>query len=53
MPKFTTKSTGQGIGLSVVYDRVKIMGGNIFFESEEDKGTTFFVDFPVANEKNL
>lgn len=53
MPKFTTKSTGQGIGLSVVYDRVKTMGGNIFFESEENKGTTFFVDFPVANEKNL
>jgi PAS domain S-box-containing protein len=35
-----------GIGLSIVRDLVEIQGGTIRFESEENKGTTFYMTFP-------
>lgn len=44
MPNFTTKSSGMGVGLSIVYDILETLGGNISFESEIGKGTTFFVE---------
>lgn len=43
MPNFTTKSSGMGVGLSIVYDILETLGGNITFESEVGKGTTFIV----------
>ena len=43
MPNFTTKSSGMGVGLSIVYDILETLGGNITFESEIGKGTTFIV----------
>lgn len=45
-PKFTTKSKGMGLGLSMVKNMVTQAGGNIWFESEQQKGTTFFIQFP-------
>ena len=43
MPNFTTKSSGMGVGLSIVYDILETLGGEIRFESEVGKGTTFIV----------
>jgi signal transduction histidine kinase len=50
-PFFTTKEVGRGTGqgLAIAYDIVvKKHGGRIFFESGEGRGTTFFVQLPVA-----
>lgn len=44
MPNFTTKSSGMGVGLSIVYDILETLRGEIRFESELGKGTTFFVE---------
>jgi PAS domain S-box-containing protein len=43
---FTTKAKGQGFGLPVVKRMVESLGGSVKFESEEGKGTTFFVRLP-------
>ncbi len=47
-PNFTTKSSGTGLGLAMVKNIVDGFGGNIWFESAENIGTTFSVEFPVA-----
>lgn len=46
-PNFTTKSSGMGLGLSIVKRYVETAGGNIWFESEKDKGTSFFIELPL------
>jgi two-component system nitrogen regulation sensor histidine kinase NtrY len=46
-PNFTTKSSGTGLGLSIVKRYVENAGGKIWFESELDKGTIFFIEFPL------
>ena len=45
-PKFTTKSSGMGLGLAMVKNIVETFNGTITFESQEHKGTTFFIKFP-------
>ena len=49
-PFFTTKPTGQGIGLglSLSYDIIKAHGGEIKVETNEDEGTTFIIHLPVV-----
>ncbi|GAA4280960.1 PAS domain-containing sensor histidine kinase [Gaetbulibacter aestuarii] len=37
---------GNGIGLNIVKTHLENLGGSIFFESEEGKGTTFEITFP-------
>jgi len=52
-PFFTTKSVGRGTGqgLSLAYNSiVKRHGGKIWFNSEPDQGTTFFIQLPNAGE---
>ena len=44
----TEKVTGTGLGLFVVRMLVEKMNGNIEFESEEGKGTTFSLRLPLA-----
>ena len=46
-PNFTTKSSGTGLGLSIVKKYVEEANGRIWFESDSDKGTTFFMEFPL------
>ncbi|MDT8400714.1 MAG: HAMP domain-containing sensor histidine kinase [Bacteroidales bacterium] len=50
-PNFTTKSSGMGLGLSIVKRVVETADGKIWFESEPDKGTVFFVEFPLLSYK--
>jgi len=45
-PKFTTKSSGMGLGLAMVKNIVETYDGEITFISEKDKGTIFTVKFP-------
>jgi two-component system nitrogen regulation sensor histidine kinase NtrY len=46
-PNFTTKSSGTGLGLSIVRKYVEDANGRVWFESEPDRGTTFYVEFPL------
>jgi PAS domain S-box-containing protein len=41
---------GTGLGLSIAQELVKMHGGEIWFDSEVDVGTTFYVALPVANQ---
>ncbi len=46
-PNFTTKSSGMGLGLSIVKRYVENANGKIWFESETDKGSVFHIEFPL------
>ncbi|WP_068596859.1 ATP-binding protein [Vaginella massiliensis] len=46
-PKFTTKNSGMGIGLSMVKKIIEDYNGVIRFVSEEGKGTTFIISLPL------
>jgi signal transduction histidine kinase len=45
-PKFTTKSSGMGLGLAMVKNIVNTYNGSISFKSDKNNGTTFKVVFP-------
>lgn len=47
-PKFTTKSSGMGLGLGMVKNIVETYGGSIDFSSRPGKGTIFTVRIPKA-----
>jgi len=47
-PNFTTKSSGMGLGLAMVQRMVETAGGRVWFETEEGKGSTFFVALPLG-----
>jgi two-component system nitrogen regulation sensor histidine kinase NtrY len=47
-PKFTTKTSGMGLGLAMIKKIVETYEGSISFTSIENKGTTFKVTFPKA-----
>ncbi|HYW96647.1 MAG TPA: ATP-binding protein, partial [Bacteroidales bacterium] len=49
-PNFTTKSSGMGMGLAIVKNIVESAGGKIWYETELNKGTTFYVLLPLAND---
>jgi len=44
-PNFTTKSTGSGLGLAMIKNIFDTIGATIYFESEEGKGTVFYLEF--------
>lgn len=41
------KTDGTGIGLYIAERAVYLLGGKIWFESEENKGSVFYVELPV------
>jgi two-component system nitrogen regulation sensor histidine kinase NtrY len=48
IPNFSTKSEGSGLGLAIAKRGVETEGGKIWFETEEGKGTSFFLAFDVV-----
>jgi signal transduction histidine kinase len=45
-PFYTTKETGTGLGMSIIYGIIKEHKGNIAVESKESKGTSFIIKLP-------
>lgn len=48
-PNFTTKTSGTGLGLAMCKSIVEQAGGRIWFETQENIGTTFYVKFPTLS----
>jgi two-component system nitrogen regulation sensor histidine kinase NtrY len=52
-PNFTTKSSGTGIGLSIVNSIIASAGGRISFWSEAGKGAEFKIALPIDYQANF
>jgi two-component system NtrC family sensor kinase len=50
-PFFTTKEHGSGLGLSISYELIKALGGDITVSSQMGSGTTFSIRLPLDSEK--
>ena len=46
-PYFTTKSSGTGLGLAMTRNIIEAMSGDIYFQTESGKGTSFFIVLPL------
>ncbi len=49
IPNFSTKVGGSGLGLALAKRGIEHGGGNIWFDTELNVGTTFYVDLPLAH----
>jgi len=49
-PFFTTKNDGTGLGLSVSHSIIQDHGGQVSVQSEQGKGTTFYITLPVESQ---
>lgn len=49
----TSTTQGNGLGLYITKELVEKMNGEISFESEEGKGTTFIVKLPIYNQEEV
>ncbi|TBX71365.1 GHKL domain-containing protein [Flavobacterium silvisoli] len=47
-PKFTTKTSGMGLGLGIIKNIIENYKGTITFETELGKGSTFSVSLPIV-----
>lgn len=46
-PYFTTRSSGTGLGLAMTKKIIESWQGKIWFDTEEEKGTTFYILLPL------
>ncbi len=47
------RHTGAGLGLSIAKSIVNILGGNIWVDSTEKEGSTFFFTLPLEEKQNI
>lgn len=47
-PNFTTKTGGMGLGLAISKRIIEDLNGRIWFETEEGKGSCFYVELPIV-----
>jgi signal transduction histidine kinase len=52
MPFYTTKVSGMGMGLSISRSLIEAHNGQLSFNSELQKGTTFYFTLPIGNNFN-
>ncbi len=48
VPNFTTKSSGTGLGLAISRNIVESAAGKIYFTTEVNVGTQFYVELPIV-----
>ncbi|MBS1781486.1 MAG: GHKL domain-containing protein [Bacteroidetes bacterium] len=48
-PYFTTKGSGTGLGLAMTKRIIEFWQGNIWFETTQNVGTTFFIVMPIQS----
>jgi len=53
VPNFTTKSSGTGLGLAMSKNIIESFYGSIYFETEVNVGTSFFVKLPIEEIKEI
>lgn len=46
-PYFTTKNSGTGLGLAISKKIIEMVKGRIWFETEENVGTEFYIELPL------
>ena len=46
-PFYTTKNSGSGLGVSLIYEIVEAHKGNVFYKSEYNKGTKVIIKLPL------
>lgn len=49
-PYFTTKTSGTGLGLAMTKKIIEFWKGAIWFETEENTGTTFYIRMPLMKQ---
>lgn len=49
-PNFTTKTSGMGLGLAISKNIIDATGGQIYFKTQTNKGTTFYIELPIYKE---
>jgi two-component system nitrogen regulation sensor histidine kinase NtrY len=47
IPHFSTKKTGSGLGLAIAKQAIEQMSGKIWFETQVERGTSFYIELPV------
>jgi len=52
-PSFTTKSSGMGLGLSIVKNIIESFNGHITFKTKVNHGTTFLIELPVYDSEAM
>ncbi len=48
VPNFTTKNSGTGLGLAISKNIIEAVDGSIYFQTEPNVGTDFFVEMPIV-----
>ncbi len=49
VPNFTTKNSGTGLGLAISKNIIESVNGKIYYETEPNVGTDFFVELPIES----
>lgn len=53
VPNFTTKNSGTGLGLAISKNIMESSKGKIYFETEVDVGTSFFIELPIVEVEEI